>query len=108
MVTGIRSLCTGLGPALFGMLFQIAEVPLDDHAHHKLRLINPGFSTPFPGAPFLVGTGFVMVSFFVAMNAPDRIAKPKRGGDAMELKALHGSIAIAPDSLGALRRCAVA
>jgi hypothetical protein len=103
MVTGIRSLCTGLGPALFGLLFQIAEVPLDDPAHHKLRLVNPGFTTPFPGAPFLVGTGFVMIALFVAMNAPDRIAKrstPGKGEDSMELKDLNGSISLAPDSLG--------
>lgn len=58
MVTGIRSLCTGLGPALFGLLFQVrlpkksneltlsqyAEVPLEDQGSKIAKL-----TTAFPG-----------------------------------------------------------
>lgn len=105
MVTGIRSLCAGLGPALFGLLFQIAQVPLDDEEHHKYRLLHPGVASPFPGAPFLVGTGFVLVAFFVAMNTPDRLGKKRteRGHtepNTMELTELRGSLSTAPSSLG--------
>ena len=66
MVTGIRSLCTGLGPALFGALFQITETPLSKDTPKTLARVQ----TQFPGAPFLVGAGCVMVALVVAVNAP--------------------------------------
>lgn len=31
VVTGIRGLCTGLGPALFGFIFYLFDVDLNDH-----------------------------------------------------------------------------
>jgi hypothetical protein len=69
MVTGIRSLCTGLGPALFGALFQIAETPLSKDTPKTLARVQ----TQFPGAPFLVGAGCVMVALVVAVNAPGKM-----------------------------------
>eukprot|EP00051_Salpingoeca_urceolata_P030891 m.9838 g.9838 ORF g.9838 m.9838 type:complete len:547 (+) comp3614_c0_seq2:342-1982(+) len=69
VITGIRSLCTGLGPALFGLLFQIAEVPLDGRGSTGF---TRHFSTSFPGAPFLVGAGFVLMSLLVTLTLPDR------------------------------------
>eukprot|EP00049_Salpingoeca_infusionum_P009678 m.164609 g.164609 ORF g.164609 m.164609 type:complete len:527 (+) comp14403_c0_seq1:3098-4678(+) len=65
MVTGIRMLCTGLGPALFGMLFQYTEVALNDP---DMQLSIAMSSTAyFPGAPFLVGTASVLIAVFVVM-----------------------------------------
>jgi hypothetical protein len=32
LITGVRSLCNGLGPALFGVLFQVPP----PHTHHEL------------------------------------------------------------------------
>eukprot|EP00730_Choanoeca_flexa_P002796 TRINITY_DN11177_c0_g3_i1.p1 TRINITY_DN11177_c0_g3~~TRINITY_DN11177_c0_g3_i1.p1 ORF type:complete len:532 (+),score=93.44 TRINITY_DN11177_c0_g3_i1:140-1735(+) len=71
MVTGIRSLCTGLGPALFGALFQLAEVPLNDNTPRTLVTMQ----TQFPGAPFLVGAGCVMIALVVALNAPEKLSR---------------------------------
>eukprot|EP00045_Choanoeca_perplexa_P009582 m.92690 g.92690 ORF g.92690 m.92690 type:complete len:531 (+) comp14956_c0_seq1:160-1752(+) len=71
MVTGIRSLCTGLGPALFGALFQIAETPLSKDTPKTLARVQ----TQFPGAPFLVGAGCVMVALVVAVNAPEKLSR---------------------------------
>lgn len=85
MVTGIRSLCGGLGPALFGMLFQIAQVPLDNNS--KAHILGRDFLNPFPGAPFLVGTGCVLIALFVAMSAPDRLnRRGPSGSSALETK----------------------
>lgn len=74
MVTGIRSLCSGFGPALFGTLFQIAQVPLGEDKS-QYQLLHTSVTTPFPGSPFLVGTGFVLIALFVTMNAPDRLGR---------------------------------
>ncbi|EGD72587.1 hypothetical protein PTSG_04322 [Salpingoeca rosetta] len=65
MVTGIRSLCTGLGPAVFGALFQYTEVPLDQEGGNRPLV-------PFPGSPFLIGCVSVFVALFVSMSVPDR------------------------------------
>lgn len=64
MITGIRSLCTGLGPALFGLLFQVAETG-DGGGGSSSSLL--------PGVPFLVGCGSVLISLFVTLTLPDRI-----------------------------------
>ncbi|EDQ85353.1 uncharacterized protein MONBRDRAFT_38869 [Monosiga brevicollis MX1] len=47
MVTGIRSLCTGLGPALFGLLFQIAQIPLKDNSPKTLVAVQTNFPEKF-------------------------------------------------------------
>ena len=63
IVTGFRGLCTGLGPALFGILFQMADVSLEEGQAPP--------ETYFPGAPFLVGSGSVLVALFVMMGLPE-------------------------------------
>lgn len=76
MVTGIRSLCTGLGPAIFGLLFQLADISLDDNkSSSTARMIK----STFPGAPFLVGTGFVLIALFVALTIPGWFPFSRRG-----------------------------
>eukprot|EP00053_Salpingoeca_punica_P015488 m.142970 g.142970 ORF g.142970 m.142970 type:complete len:532 (-) comp16727_c0_seq1:420-2015(-) len=71
MVTGIRSLCNGLGPAIFGLLFQLAEVPLDGDEQPE-EFESPERPALFPGAPFLIGSGSVLLSLFIAFTLPDR------------------------------------
>lgn len=64
MVTGMRGLCNGLGPAMFGVIFYIFHVDLNDE-HVKLNhidtsagirneTINPmeEYTTLAPGPPF--------------------------------------------------------
>lgn len=66
MTTGIRSLCTGLGPAVFGLLFQVAESATEPNG-------GSSSSSLLPGVPFLVGCGSVLISLFVTLTLPDRI-----------------------------------
>lgn len=44
MVTGMRGLCNGLGPAMFGVIFYLFHVDLDDKAvnnnHNNYNTIN--------------------------------------------------------------------
>lgn len=40
MVTGIRGLCNGLGPALFGITFHIFNVELDKVSLHPVASTN--------------------------------------------------------------------
>lgn len=35
MVTGMRGLCNGLGPAMFGVIFYLFHVDLNDDPHYR-------------------------------------------------------------------------
>uniref|UniRef100_A0A3B3ZKA9 Major facilitator superfamily (MFS) profile domain-containing protein n=1 Tax=Periophthalmus magnuspinnatus TaxID=409849 RepID=A0A3B3ZKA9_9GOBI len=62
MITGIRGLCNGLGPALYGFIFFLFNVELSD-------IEQP---TPLvPGPPFLIGSCAVLVAVFVAFFIPE-------------------------------------
>ncbi|XP_034547830.1 hippocampus abundant transcript-like protein 1 isoform X1 [Notolabrus celidotus] len=71
MITGIRGLCNGLGPALYGFIFFVFHVELND--------IEPasGETTPnteklmVPGPPFLFGAFAVLLALLVAIFIPD-------------------------------------
>eukprot|EP00055_Hartaetosiga_balthica_P010706 m.46556 g.46556 ORF g.46556 m.46556 type:complete len:533 (+) comp7276_c0_seq1:62-1660(+) len=80
MVTGIRSLCTGLGPAIFGSLFQYVETPLDGESAHGNSPL-----TMLPGAPFLIGCAFVFVALFVAVNVNARKRQEFPSGTSIEI-----------------------
>lgn len=76
MVTGMRGLCNGLGPAMFGVIFYLFHVDLNDE-HMKLNphnidtllgsirneSINPmeEYTTLAPGPPF--GMSFKLLEF---------------------------------------------
>uniref|UniRef100_A0A3Q0S862 Major facilitator superfamily domain containing 14B n=1 Tax=Amphilophus citrinellus TaxID=61819 RepID=A0A3Q0S862_AMPCI len=79
MITGIRGLCNGLGPALYGFVFFLFNVefnsmdpiqgeydidPLPLHIHWHRALI--------PGPPFLLGACTVVVAFLVALFIPEK------------------------------------
>ncbi|XP_033104117.1 hippocampus abundant transcript-like protein 1 [Anneissia japonica] len=76
MVTGIRGLCNGLGPALFGFIFYIFHVDLDDvgddfgDTESKTQLKPPAYATIVPGPPFLFGACLVLVSLLVVYFVP--------------------------------------
>lgn len=73
MVTGMRGLCNGLGPAMFGVIFYLFHVDLNDE-HVKLthnidalagirnETINPmeEYTTLAPGPPF----GIAFITFY--------------------------------------------
>ncbi|KAM3868127.1 hippocampus abundant transcript-like protein 1 [Diretmus argenteus] len=69
MITGIRGLCNGLGPALYGFIFFLFNVELND--------IEPVPGRPateksvIPGPPFLFGACAVLLALLVAIFIPD-------------------------------------
>ncbi|XP_072289354.1 hippocampus abundant transcript-like protein 1 [Eucyclogobius newberryi] len=69
MITGIRGLCNGLGPALYGFIFFLFNVELSDVAQPAQ---SPPTETPLvPGPPFLIGACAVLVAVFVAFFIPE-------------------------------------
>uniref|UniRef100_A0A671KIP0 Hippocampus abundant transcript 1 protein-like n=1 Tax=Sinocyclocheilus anshuiensis TaxID=1608454 RepID=A0A671KIP0_9TELE len=67
MITGIRGLCNGLGPALFGFIFFLFNV--------ELKELSPRVSSVFqkrviPGPPFLFGACSVLLALLVAVFIP--------------------------------------
>ena len=74
MVTGVRGLCNGLGPAVFGVIFYLfnvkvdGELDLDGHAEETSNIVDPDAGDiPFipadilPGPPFLFGACSVIL-----------------------------------------------
>uniref|UniRef100_A0A8C9T175 Hippocampus abundant transcript 1 protein n=1 Tax=Scleropages formosus TaxID=113540 RepID=A0A8C9T175_SCLFO len=67
MITGIRGLCNGLGPALYGFVFYLFHVELRD-----MDSADPfNGSTIIPGPPFLFGACSVLLSLLVALFIPE-------------------------------------
>lgn len=85
MVTGMRGLCNGLGPAMFGVIFYLFHVDLNDE-HMKLNhgidslpgirneTIVSGleeYTQLAPGPPFVFGAFMVAIAILVAIFIPD-------------------------------------
>ncbi|XP_048383423.1 hippocampus abundant transcript 1 protein isoform X2 [Stegostoma tigrinum] len=72
MITGIRGLCNGLGPALYGFIFYIFHVELEAISDEKVDVQNPKMENSIiPGPPFLFGAITVLVAFLVALFIPE-------------------------------------
>ncbi|KAM6965473.1 hippocampus abundant transcript-like protein 1 [Aplochiton taeniatus] len=73
MITGIRGLCNGLGPALYGFIFFLFNVelneidPVGDKTAH-----SPAEKSVIPGPPFLFGACAVLLALLVAIFIPDQ------------------------------------
>lgn len=91
MVTGMRGLCNGLGPAMFGVIFYIFHVDLnDEHAklNHNidtsLTIRNETISSLeeytalVPGPPFVFGAFMVALAIVVAVFIPRETNDPAR------------------------------
>ncbi|KAJ8339367.1 hypothetical protein SKAU_G00361530 [Synaphobranchus kaupii] len=77
MITGIRGLCNGLGPALYGFIFFLFNVELKAidpvQGDKTAPLLNPSEEKPvIPGPPFLFGACAVLLAFLVALFIPDQ------------------------------------
>uniref|UniRef100_A0A8B9I854 Major facilitator superfamily domain containing 14A n=2 Tax=Anser TaxID=8842 RepID=A0A8B9I854_9AVES len=78
MITGIRGLCNGLGPALYGFIFYIFHVELNEL---PMPESPPGSSVVtqyhlqqnsiIPGPPFLFGACSVLLALLVALFIPE-------------------------------------
>ncbi|KDR23637.1 hippocampus abundant transcript 1 protein isoform X1 [Zootermopsis nevadensis] len=86
MVTGMRGLCNGLGPAMFGVIFYLFHVDLnEDSATGHGRDQRPSLSGDnntvgqifdsiqplVPGPPFVFGAFLVICALLVAVFIPD-------------------------------------
>ncbi|KGL78053.1 Hippocampus abundant transcript-like 1, partial [Tinamus guttatus] len=75
IITGIRGLCNGLGPALYGFIFFLFHVELNelpDQNAGKITMQDPSDERAIiPGPPFLVGACIVLLAFLVALFIPE-------------------------------------
>ncbi|MEE6459659.1 hypothetical protein FKM82_000688 [Ascaphus truei] len=76
MVTGIRGLCNGLGPALYGFVFFLFHVELSGlvavPSSDKTTLEDSTDAKAIiPGPPFLFGAFAVLLAFLVALFIPE-------------------------------------
>uniref|UniRef100_A0A669E2Q5 Major facilitator superfamily domain containing 14B n=1 Tax=Oreochromis niloticus TaxID=8128 RepID=A0A669E2Q5_ORENI len=79
MITGIRGLCNGLGPALYGFIFFLFNVEFNsmdpiqgDYNIDPLPLHSPTERALIPGPPFLLGACTVVIAFLVALFIPEK------------------------------------
>lgn len=97
IITGIRGLCNGLGPALFGFMFFIFHVDLDSPKEEGATKSNVTSSKPSAsdpamrgfgsGAPFLFGAGLVILALLLTLFLPEK----KKGTLAVNLKSDRAS-----------------
>jgi len=80
MVTGIRGLCNGLGPAMYGVIFYLFHVDLNEDPSNTEGTSKPSNSTEInldfitslmPGPPFVFGAMLVILAILVAAFIPD-------------------------------------
>uniref|UniRef100_A0A8C7CFB5 Major facilitator superfamily domain containing 14B n=1 Tax=Oncorhynchus kisutch TaxID=8019 RepID=A0A8C7CFB5_ONCKI len=83
MITGIRGLCNGLGPALYGLIFFMFNVELNtidpiqgEYPIDPLPVNPPTEKSLIPGPPFLLGSCTVVVAFLVALFIPENTEPP--------------------------------
>uniref|UniRef100_A0A1I8PCC5 Major facilitator superfamily (MFS) profile domain-containing protein n=1 Tax=Stomoxys calcitrans TaxID=35570 RepID=A0A1I8PCC5_STOCA len=72
MVTGMRGLCNGLGPAMFGVVFYLFNVDLNNEqsvANSDVEADDKWFN--FPGPPFVFGGFMVVLAILVALFIPE-------------------------------------
>ncbi|TSK53775.1 Hippocampus abundant transcript 1 protein [Bagarius yarrelli] len=94
MITGIRGLCNGLGPALYGFIFYIFHVELDEvpdggedvESHTQLHQQ----SAIIPGPPFLFGACSVLLALLVALFIPEHTPVGSRAGSWKKHTLAHG------------------
>lgn len=105
IITGIRGLCNGLGPALYGLVFGLLHVDLTNEdtptsQPHGHTLHHRGLK--LPGAPFLIGACMVFLALLVSFNV--RETHIKKNGAASEVSA-HSPRKLQPpsDMLGVTR-----
>ncbi|XP_010015978.1 PREDICTED: hippocampus abundant transcript-like protein 1, partial [Nestor notabilis] len=76
IITGVRGLCNGLGPALYGFIFflfhvELSELPPDQISGKEAMQDPSDERAVIPGPPFLVGACIVLLAFLVALFIPE-------------------------------------
>jgi MFS family permease len=75
MITGIRGLCNGLGPAMFGLIFYIFHVDLNENNQNAQEETNSAItflSALMPGPPFVFGALLVLLAIMMAAMIPEQ------------------------------------
>ncbi|CAL4109780.1 unnamed protein product, partial [Meganyctiphanes norvegica] len=86
IITGMRGLCSGLGPAMYGFIFYMFHVDLNDEKndpdHHHRNGTKHQLDAPnlVPGPPFVFGSLMVICALMVAAFIPEPKSEgtPKR------------------------------
>lgn len=71
MVTGVRGLCNGLGPAMFGVIFYLFHVDLNEEHAVGGAGTGPAEERLVPGPPFVLGALLVVCALMVAAFLPE-------------------------------------
>lgn len=81
IITGIRGLCNGLGPALFGFIFYLFHVDLNESSdtqsdvhsseNNTYHQISSAIQSVVPGPPFAFGAILVIMALLVAVFMPE-------------------------------------
>lgn len=91
MITGMRGLCNGLGPAMYGLIFSLFHIELNEPTESSNAAaaqpaaanvtLEPSdlMSDIVPGPPFVFGALLVILALMVAAFIPDA-PSPDRGG----------------------------
>nr|XP_054365084.1 hippocampus abundant transcript-like protein 1 isoform X2 [Mirounga angustirostris] len=94
IITGIRGLCNGLGPALYGFIFYMFHVELTE-LEPELNSDNAALQgAVIPGPPFLFGACIVLMSFLVALFIPEY---RKGSGLQKHSNSISGSLTNTPE-----------
>ncbi|CAH0594460.1 unnamed protein product [Chrysodeixis includens] len=78
MVTGVRGLCNGLGPAMFGVIFYLFHVDLNEEHAAAGRPNEEKYVRMVPGPPFVLGALLVICALLVAAFLPEDGAASRR------------------------------
>ncbi|XP_045618688.2 hippocampus abundant transcript 1 protein isoform X1 [Procambarus clarkii] len=105
IITGMRGLCSGLGPAVFGFIFYLFHVDLnpdlaDDGTHRPNGSALGNGTTPHltsspnlvPGPPFVFGALLVICALMVAAFIPEgaSVKNRKQSGSSLEMSYERG------------------
>uniref|UniRef100_A0A8C4PZF3 Hippocampus abundant transcript 1 protein n=1 Tax=Eptatretus burgeri TaxID=7764 RepID=A0A8C4PZF3_EPTBU len=80
MITGIRGLCNGLGPALYGFIFYLFHVEFNELPNLTPTKPEKNLHTIIPGPPFLFGACSVLLALLVALFIPEHTGMPASRG----------------------------
>lgn len=94
IITGIRGLCNGLGPALYGFIFYMFHVELTELGPELNSGSGALQGAVIPGPPFLFGACIVLMSFLVALFIPEY---RKSSGAQKHSNSISGSLTNTPE-----------
>uniref|UniRef100_A0A8V5G9K8 Major facilitator superfamily domain containing 14A n=1 Tax=Melopsittacus undulatus TaxID=13146 RepID=A0A8V5G9K8_MELUD len=97
MITGIRGLCNGLGPALYGFIFYIFHVELNElpmpespSGGSAVTQYHLQQNSIIPGPPFLFGACSVLLALLVALFIPEHTNLTVRSSNWKKHCGSHG------------------